>query len=204
MLHNGDSSDREESQGVTGLDEGLTGLRDNPAGGDFLEKELGSNDFLAQPGVKAGWIYWLKKPELMSSGMIPPTPEESIPTFQGWGNEELPAHTTTMSGDAVPWHMVRRPPVQSQRVFPHLKECTYQPLRQLYRQDSMWAIQDIHCVENTRWNVKFNGQDEAAAFLERLEGISETENITKYRLLTALPELSYEKALLWYRSNKGK
>ncbi|KAG5895261.1 hypothetical protein JTB14_015127 [Gonioctena quinquepunctata] len=65
MPDNGDSLDREELQGATGLDEGLTGLRDNPAGGDFLERELGSDDFLAPPGVKAGWIYRLEKPELM-------------------------------------------------------------------------------------------------------------------------------------------
>ncbi|KAG5864874.1 hypothetical protein JTB14_010055 [Gonioctena quinquepunctata] len=65
MPDNGDSSDREELQGATGFDEGLTGLRDNPAGGDSLERELGSDDFLAPPGVKAGWIYRLKKPELM-------------------------------------------------------------------------------------------------------------------------------------------
>ncbi|KAG5861727.1 hypothetical protein JTB14_034801 [Gonioctena quinquepunctata] len=34
-------------------------------------------------------------------------------------------------------------PVQFQRVFPHHKECTYQPLHQLYRQDLLWAILDI-------------------------------------------------------------
>ncbi|KAG5864175.1 hypothetical protein JTB14_026654 [Gonioctena quinquepunctata] len=65
MPDNGDSSDREESQGATGFDEGLTGLRNSPAGGDSLERELGSDDFLAPPGVEAGWIYRLKKPELM-------------------------------------------------------------------------------------------------------------------------------------------
>ncbi|KAG5861941.1 hypothetical protein JTB14_026221 [Gonioctena quinquepunctata] len=58
-------------------------------------------------------------------------------------------------------------------------------------------------LKTHRWNVKFNGQEEAAAFLERLEEISEMENIPKHRLLTALPELSYGKALLWYRSNEG-
>ncbi|KAG5866543.1 hypothetical protein JTB14_028465 [Gonioctena quinquepunctata] len=65
MPDNGDSSDREELQGATGFDEGSTGLRDNPAGGEFLKRELGSDDFLAPPEVKAGWIYRLEKPELM-------------------------------------------------------------------------------------------------------------------------------------------
>ncbi|KAG5882830.1 hypothetical protein JTB14_008013 [Gonioctena quinquepunctata] len=65
MPDNGDTSDREELQGATGFEEGLTGLRDNPAGGEFLERELGSDDFLAPPEVKAGWIYRLKNPELM-------------------------------------------------------------------------------------------------------------------------------------------
>ncbi|KAG5894316.1 hypothetical protein JTB14_015556 [Gonioctena quinquepunctata] len=65
MPDNGDTSDREELQGATGFEEGLSGLRDNPAGGEFLERELGSDDFLAPPEVKAGWIYRLKKPELM-------------------------------------------------------------------------------------------------------------------------------------------
>ncbi|KAG5876898.1 hypothetical protein JTB14_003222 [Gonioctena quinquepunctata] len=65
MPGTGVSLDREELQGATGFDEGLTGFRDNPAGGDSLERELGSDDFLAPPGVNAGWIYGLKKPELM-------------------------------------------------------------------------------------------------------------------------------------------
>ncbi|KAG5865778.1 hypothetical protein JTB14_000204 [Gonioctena quinquepunctata] len=58
-------------------------------------------------------------------------------------------------------------------------------------------------LKTHRWKVKFNGQEEAAAFLERLEGISETESIPKHQLLTALPGSLYGKALLWYRSNKG-
>ncbi|KAG5876861.1 hypothetical protein JTB14_004973 [Gonioctena quinquepunctata] len=57
-------------------------------------------------------------------------------------------------------------------------------------------------LKTHRWNVKFNGQEEAAAFLERLEEISETENIPKHRLLTALPELFYGKGTLWYRATK--
>ncbi|KAG5861597.1 hypothetical protein JTB14_019353 [Gonioctena quinquepunctata] len=146
MPDNGDTSDREELQGATGFEEG-------------------SDDFLAPPEVKAGWIYRLKKPELMelasslqinpegtvielrrrliwhlvelpkargtstspnegtgtyfqsmnrqntgavprrdfsylpshqanipnpwrSSGMIPPTPEETYQLFKGWGCEE--------------------------------------------------------------------------------------------------------------------
>ncbi|KAG5866096.1 hypothetical protein JTB14_003698 [Gonioctena quinquepunctata] len=142
MPDNGDSSDREELQGVTGFDEGLTGLRDNPAGGEFLERELGSDDFLASPGVKAGWIYRLKKPELM----------------------ELASSLQRVAVGHPGYPIV---------------------------------------LKTHRWNDNFNGQEEAAAFLERLEEISETENIPKHRLLTALPELLYGKALLWYRSNKG-
>ncbi|KAG5886671.1 hypothetical protein JTB14_014707 [Gonioctena quinquepunctata] len=45
-------------------------------------------------------------------------------------------------------------------------------------------------------NVKCDDQDEAAASLERLEGISEMENIPKHRFLTALLGLLYGKALM--------
>ncbi|KAG5865777.1 hypothetical protein JTB14_000203 [Gonioctena quinquepunctata] len=61
MPDNGHPADHEESQGATGFDEGSTGLR----GGDSPERELGSDDFLAPLGVKAGWIYRFEKPEWM-------------------------------------------------------------------------------------------------------------------------------------------
>ncbi|KAG5876862.1 hypothetical protein JTB14_004974 [Gonioctena quinquepunctata] len=210
MPDNGDSSDREELQGVTGFDEG-------------------SDDFLASPGVKAGWIYRLKKPELMelasslqsnpegtvielrrrliwhlvdlpksrgmstgpnegtgtyffsmgrqnaravprrefsylpptqtnipnpwrSSGMIPPTPEESIPTFQGMGlrgitsTSSVNTHTTTMSGVRSTMAPCVAPGLQAPSSIPISVSAPlgrHQPLRQLYRQESLWATLDI-------------------------------------------------------------
>ncbi|KAG5864784.1 hypothetical protein JTB14_006608 [Gonioctena quinquepunctata] len=268
MPDNGDSSDREELQGATGFEEGLTGLRDNPAGGEFLERELGSDDFLAPPEVKAGWIYRLKKPELMelasslqinpegtvielrrrliwhlsmnrqntgavprrdfsylpshqanipnpwrSSGMIPPTPEESLPTFQGMGlrgmtsTSSVNTHTTTMSGVRSTMTPCVAPglPVPSPiptSVSAPLGIHIPTPVPSVPSGVAVGHPGYPIALQTHRWNVKFNGQEEAAAFLERLEEISETENIPKHRLLTALPELFYGKALLWYRSNK--
>ncbi|KAG5877540.1 hypothetical protein JTB14_019243 [Gonioctena quinquepunctata] len=58
MPDNGNSLDREESQGATGFDEGSTGLRDNPSGGDSLERELwrffGSTVSESQVHISAG------------------------------------------------------------------------------------------------------------------------------------------------------
>ncbi|KAG5900174.1 hypothetical protein JTB14_035319 [Gonioctena quinquepunctata] len=290
MPDNGDTSDREELQGATGFEEGLSGLRDNPAGGEFLERELGSDDFLAPPEVKAGWIYRLKKPELMelasslqinpegtvielrrrliwhlvelpkargtstspnegtgtyfqsmnrqntgavprrdfsylpshqanipnpwrSSGMIPPTPEESLPTFQGMGlrgmtsTSSVNTHTTTMSGVRSTMTPCVAPglPVPSPiptSVSAPLGIHIPTPLPSVPSGVAVGHPGYPIALQTHRWNVKFNGQEEAAAFLERLEEISETENIPKQRLLTAPPELFYGKALLWYRSNK--
>ncbi|KAG5867814.1 hypothetical protein JTB14_012422 [Gonioctena quinquepunctata] len=290
MPDNGDSSDREELQGATGFEEGLTGLRDNPAGGEFLERELGSDDFLAPPEVKAGWIYRLKKPELMelasslqinpegtvielrrrliwhlvelpkargtstspnegtgtyfqsmnrqntgavprrdfsylpshqtnipnpwrSSGMIPPTPEESLPTFQGMGlrgmtsTSSVNTHTTTMSGVRSTMTPCVAPGLPAPSSIPTSVSA---PLGRHLPTPPPSVPSGVAVghpgypivLKTHRWNVKFNGQEEAAAFLERLEEISETKNIPKHRLLTALPELLYGKALLWYRSNK--
>ncbi|KAG5867629.1 hypothetical protein JTB14_009348 [Gonioctena quinquepunctata] len=65
MPDSGNSPDHDGTQEAAGFDEALTGLKDNPSGGDSLERELGSEEFLAPPGMEAGWIYRLKKPELM-------------------------------------------------------------------------------------------------------------------------------------------
>ncbi|KAG5873724.1 hypothetical protein JTB14_009365 [Gonioctena quinquepunctata] len=65
ITHDSLSKLEQNLEKISGDINGLTGLRDSPAGGDSLERELGSDDFLAPAGVKAGWIYRLMKPELM-------------------------------------------------------------------------------------------------------------------------------------------
>ncbi|KAG5864979.1 hypothetical protein JTB14_015262 [Gonioctena quinquepunctata] len=148
-----------------------------------------------------------------SSGMIPPTPEESLPTFQGMGSRGITStssvitHTTTMSGVRSTMAPCVAPGLQAPSSIPtsvsaplgrHLPTPPPTVPSGVAVGHSRYPI----VLKTHRWNVKFNGQEEAAAFLERLEEISETQNIPKHRLLTALPELLYGKALLWYRSNK--
>ncbi|KAG5875949.1 hypothetical protein JTB14_038448 [Gonioctena quinquepunctata] len=149
-----------------------------------------------------------------SSGMIPPTPEESLPPCQGMGlrgmtsTSSVNTHTTTMSGVRSTMTPCVAPglPVPSSiptSVSAPLGSHLPTPLPTVPSGVAVGHPGYPIVLKTHRWNVKFNGQEEAAAFLERLEEISETENIPKHRLLTALPELLYGKALLWYRSNKG-
>ncbi|KAG5862286.1 hypothetical protein JTB14_015425 [Gonioctena quinquepunctata] len=149
-----------------------------------------------------------------SSGMIPPAPEDSIPTFQGMGlrgitsTSSVITHTTTMSGVRSTMAPCVAPGLQAPSSIPtsvsaHLGRHLPTPPPTVPTGFAVGHPGQPIVLKTHRWNVKFNGQDEAAAFLERLEEISGTENISKYRLLTDLPELLYVKALLWYRSNKG-
>ncbi|KAG5900409.1 hypothetical protein JTB14_037154 [Gonioctena quinquepunctata] len=51
-----DSLDIDAKKGAVGFGNVLMSYRDYPSGGDSLEKEIGQDEFLAPPGVKAGWI----------------------------------------------------------------------------------------------------------------------------------------------------
>ncbi|KAG5895262.1 hypothetical protein JTB14_015128 [Gonioctena quinquepunctata] len=149
-----------------------------------------------------------------SSGMIPPTPGESLPPLQGTGlrgitsTSSVITNTTTLSGVRSTMAPCVAPGFQAPSSIPtsvsaplgrHLPT----PLPTVPSGFAVGHPGYPIVLETHRWNIKFNGQEEAAAFLERLEEISETENNSKHRLLTALPELLYGKALSWYRSNKG-
>ncbi|KAG5889983.1 hypothetical protein JTB14_020271 [Gonioctena quinquepunctata] len=65
MPGSGDSLDIDAKKGSVGFGNILTSDRDDPSGGDSLKKEIGQDEFLAPPGVKAGWIYRLKKSDLI-------------------------------------------------------------------------------------------------------------------------------------------
>ncbi|KAG5861134.1 hypothetical protein JTB14_023043 [Gonioctena quinquepunctata] len=146
--------------------------------------------------------------------MIPLTPEGSLPPFQGMGLEEITStssvitHTTTMSGVRSTMASCLTPGLQAPSSIPTSGSTPlgmHLPIPPL-TVPSGFAVGHPEypiTLKTHRWNVEFNDQDEAAAFSERLKEIAETENIPKHRLLTALPELLYGKALLWYRSNKG-
>jgi hypothetical protein len=55
-----------------------------------------------------------------------------------------------------------------------------------------------------KWNLKFDGEKGAVAFLERLDELKTAYAIEDNDLLPALPELLKGKAILWYRINKSE
>ncbi|KAG5873723.1 hypothetical protein JTB14_009364 [Gonioctena quinquepunctata] len=107
--------------------------------------------------------------------MIPPTPEDSIPTFQGMGLREITSkssvitHTTTRSGVRSTMAPCLAPGLQAPSSIP--TSVSAPPGRHLPTPPptvpSGFAVGHPGypiVLETHRWNVKFNGQDEAAAF----------------------------------------
>uniref|UniRef100_A0A1Y1KP35 CCHC-type domain-containing protein n=1 Tax=Photinus pyralis TaxID=7054 RepID=A0A1Y1KP35_PHOPY len=58
------------------------------------------------------------------------------------------------------------------------------------------------CDKVRKWGVKFDGRTDPLSFLERLEELQACYQLSDNDLLSALPELLKDKALLWYRNNK--
>lgn len=55
-----------------------------------------------------------------------------------------------------------------------------------------------------KWNLRFDGEKGAVAFLERLDELKTAYAIEDRDILPALPELLKGKAILWYRINKSE
>ena len=53
-----------------------------------------------------------------------------------------------------------------------------------------------------KWNITYDGRNDAVAFLERVEELAEQYAINHNHLVRALPELLRGQAILWYRSQK--
>jgi hypothetical protein len=60
------------------------------------------------------------------------------------------------------------------------------------------------CDVIRKWNLKFDGEKGAVAFLERLDELKSAYLIEEKDLFPALPELLKGKAVLWYRINKSE
>lgn len=58
------------------------------------------------------------------------------------------------------------------------------------------------CDSVRKWNLKFDGEKGAVAFLERLDELKTSYAISDDEMLSALPELFRGKAILWFRINK--
>lgn len=60
------------------------------------------------------------------------------------------------------------------------------------------------CNTVRKWNLRFDGRknSDAISFLERLNELVESYDISREHILKALPELLRDSALLWYRNNK--
>ncbi|KAG5862291.1 hypothetical protein JTB14_003097 [Gonioctena quinquepunctata] len=125
-----------ELDGATGFEEGLSDF-EIIRRGEFLERELGSDDFLAPPEVKAGWIYRLKKPELMElASSLQINPEGTVIELRRrliWHLVELPkARGTSTSptegtGTYLPSHQANIPnPWRSSGMIPPHPKKAYQ------------------------------------------------------------------------------
>ncbi|KAG5876897.1 hypothetical protein JTB14_003221 [Gonioctena quinquepunctata] len=141
-----------------------------------------------------------------SSGLLPPIPEESIPTFQGMGlrgitsTNSVITHTTTMSGVRSTMAPCVAPGLQAPSSIPtsisaplgrHLPTLPPTVPSGIAVGHPGYPI----ALKTHRWNVKFNGQN---------DGTKKFRN-GKYpetSIVDGSPELLYGKALLWYRSNK--
>lgn len=61
---------------------------------------------------------------------------------------------------------------------------------------------DVDILETVRkWNINYDGGNEATEFLERIEELAELYNIPVDRLTRTLPEKLRNRALEWYRNN---
>lgn len=54
-----------------------------------------------------------------------------------------------------------------------------------------------------KWNVRFDGREDAMGFLERIEELRASYDLTGEAMLTALPELLKGDVLLWLRNNSS-
>ncbi|KAG5867840.1 hypothetical protein JTB14_017060 [Gonioctena quinquepunctata] len=113
------------------------------------------------------------------SGMIPPTPRK-LTNFQGMGSRGITStssvitHTTTMSGVRSTMAPCVAPglPVPSSiptSVSAPLGIHIPTPLPSVPSGVAVGHPGYPIALQTHRWNVKFNGQEEAAAFLERLK-----------------------------------
>ena len=55
-----------------------------------------------------------------------------------------------------------------------------------------------------KWNIHFKTGDSVFTFLERINDLKQSSNVNNTELLSAMPELLRDTALLWYRNNKHR
>lgn len=60
------------------------------------------------------------------------------------------------------------------------------------------------CNVIRKWGVKFDGTSDPISFLERIDELKTCYKIEEVGILTSLPELLKDKALLWFRNNKAE
>ncbi|XP_064213878.1 uncharacterized protein LOC135266664 [Tribolium castaneum] len=177
--------------------------------------------------IRVGWIYRLRKQELISdlkrfglSTEVGTTPEitntEStmtaftttyvpnvfsfnVPPQAGTvprGYTGINTSTTQVEG----WYTRRPATEMPQPTFtypaPRLSSLETQPV--------INPVAHLDFVNQIRkWNVTFDGKNDAVSFLERVEELAEEYMIPKNHLVRALPELLRNQAILWYRNQKS-
>lgn len=128
--------------------------------------------------VRVGWIYKLRKQELESElvkfGLVPSNTVE-----------EMRKQLVTFLREGNDFKTDNENTVPTPRPVPTTAQTTYEPLNVF------------------GWNLRFSGNSDPAAFLERLEEIRLHFNIAAERLLPVLPQILEGSALLWCRNNRS-
>uniref|UniRef100_A0A1Y1MBR5 Retrotransposon gag domain-containing protein n=2 Tax=Photinus pyralis TaxID=7054 RepID=A0A1Y1MBR5_PHOPY len=153
--------------------------------------------------VRVGWVYQLKKPELITAlSELELDSEGNVDELRArlvkyYRSKEAPAATSLLL-PSFPLQMevsekkIPRgpPPPESSRE----NRATHPEV------ETLTAAQI--CDKVRKWGVKFDGTQDSMAFLERIDELRECYGFTEADLLLALPELLKGKALLWYRNHK--
>lgn len=152
--------------------------------------------------VRVGWVYQLKKPELIttleelqldSNGNV----EELRARLVKYYRSREAAAATSIPLPLLPLDIevrqekipIRPPPQDSRERHPPKSD------------GGMVSATEL-CDKVRKWGVKFDGTQDPMAFLERIDELRECYGFTEDDLLLALPELLKGKTLLWYRNHK--
>lgn len=126
---------------------------------------------------------------------IPTTANPLIANYSSPLGSQIGANTRGIPGSTHVSLFQGSPPIMSRSSqLPSYQQPTSSASNNIYLNT---AIPNIY-----KWNLHFSGTGDPATFLERLDELCTSENITRDSILPYLPELLQGEASLWFRNNK--